>query len=335
LLFAIVLGSLAVAPMRAMAKPTAAEMESARALFNKGMDLRDKGDLAAALKRLKAAHSLGQTPVTGYELGRTYVMLGKLLEAREVLLSVADLPGAGNEPDVRAKARADAVRLAEQLRARVPSITLKVSGAAGAKLALSVDGVKLPSDSIGLEHEVDPGKHNVMASVVGRPDRRAEAKVTVHEGESKTVQLELPPAEATAATPPTPAPTPARPVGPTPPTVDTGAKPDHTLSYVGLGTFGVGLVVGSVTGVMALSKGSSVKNACNTATKVCPPTEKSKLDATKNLATVSTVGFGVAGAGAVITIIGLASEGGKKPRPAARHVAPVIGLGYVGLDGVF
>ncbi len=64
-------------------QPSTADIAQARTLYNQGKELRERGDTAKALEKLKAAHALAGTPLTGLELGRTYMMLGQLLEARE------------------------------------------------------------------------------------------------------------------------------------------------------------------------------------------------------------------------------------------------------------
>src|SRR5262245_49543355 len=55
-------------PSSAAAQRTAQDIESARQLYNQGIALRDQGDLKGALEKFRAAHALGNTPVTGIEL---------------------------------------------------------------------------------------------------------------------------------------------------------------------------------------------------------------------------------------------------------------------------
>src|SRR5260370_9639490 len=90
-LFAAIALATALAPQLAFGQSQASpsDIAQARELFNQGLHLRDAADLNGALKKFKAAHSLAQTPLTALELGRTYMQVGKLLEARETLLSIA------------------------------------------------------------------------------------------------------------------------------------------------------------------------------------------------------------------------------------------------------
>lgn len=76
---------------------SAADIAQARELFNDGIDRREKGDVAGAIEKLRAAHALAATPITGMELGRTYLAMGRLVEAREVFLGVGRLAVAPQE----------------------------------------------------------------------------------------------------------------------------------------------------------------------------------------------------------------------------------------------
>jgi hypothetical protein len=59
-----------------------------------------------------------------------------------------------------------------------------------------------------------------------------------------------------------------------------------------------GLVVGSVTGISAISHKNAAKKACVDSN--CPPSTWSDLDSARSMATVSTVGFVVGAIGAVV-----------------------------------
>ncbi len=89
---------------------SAMDMAQARALLNDGLKLRKSGDLAGALEKIKAAHALAGTPVTGFELGRSYLAVGQLVEGRELLLSVARIPIRPEETDRSATARSESAK---------------------------------------------------------------------------------------------------------------------------------------------------------------------------------------------------------------------------------
>jgi hypothetical protein len=336
MLRALLVGALSLFAVGARAQPSAADLETARALFNEGMDLRDKGDAAGALEKIRAAHSLGKTPVTGLELGRTLMMLGKLVEARNVLVGVPQMAPEANETQVRRDARQEATRLAEELRARVPSVRLVFTGVpAGMQPAVQIDGLAVPAETIGYERKLDPGAHTIVASLPTQPERRIETKVELKEREIKSVQLDFPPDSAAVQPPGAAQPTPPPLASPEQP---PARKSNLPLRLIGFGTLGLGLAVGGTFGALALSKGNDVKDRCDEPSRTCPTAVESDLDSTRTLAMVSNVGFVVAalGGGIVLTTFLMDSppeRAAKRRRgPTAR---PVLGVGYAGVRGNF
>jgi hypothetical protein len=174
--------------------PTAGELETARTLYKEGKELRAAGDLPGAIEKLRAAHALGNTPVTGVELARTYVLAGKLVEAREIALSVARMTVAGDETEKSAEARADAAKLAEELRPRIPTLTVRVHGLGDTEVAhLTVDGVVIPDAAINEPLSVNPGKHDVQVRVDWSPNIRGQANPETPEGRAMEITVEAPP----------------------------------------------------------------------------------------------------------------------------------------------
>ena len=89
---------------------------------------------------------------------------------------------------------------------------------------------------------------------------------------------------------------------------------------------------------MSLSKASSAKSVC--IDKQCPPSAHDDIASSKSLATVSTISFVLAGAGAALGLYGLlSSKGGSTEAPQTAHVEPHvtvwIGAGSAGLIGAF
>src|SRR5215472_9102837 len=95
---------LLVAAATASAEPTAQDLATARALFNDGAKLHERGDLAGALERLRAAYALVPTPIIGLELGKVLLETGKLVEARETCLAASHLPVSSAETSAGAQA---------------------------------------------------------------------------------------------------------------------------------------------------------------------------------------------------------------------------------------
>jgi hypothetical protein len=263
----LVAGALvALAPARAAsAQPSPSDVAQARELYNQGKDLRSKGDVAGALEKLKAAHAIAGTPLTGLELGRTYAQMGRLVEAQETFLSVARIPVRPEETTRSAAARRECETLAEETRAKIPALTIKVTGVPVDTVAVTVDGAAVPTQALAAPRFVDPGAHEVSArSTTGGT---AETRVDLKEGESRTVELTISFKGAPAAAPSTIWNAPA---AAAPSAHATGGM--TTLRLLGLVSGGVGVVgvgVGGVFAGMASSASSSQQSACPSPTN-CP-----------------------------------------------------------------
>jgi hypothetical protein len=323
---AVLVAALSVAG-GAHAAPTAADRETARTLMDQGRDLRDKGNLQEALKRFQAANDIMHVPTTAIEVAKTQVALGLLVEARDTVAALRQIP-ANHESQLFKDARTKAEALDASLSGRVPSLTISLKGPAPGDTEVAVDGVVVPSGVLGLPRSVDPGHHVITAK-----GATAEAKeeIDVREGEQKPVQLAL------IVTAPAPV------VETPPPSTDAEApaKKSHkptALTFVGVGVAAAGAIAGTVTGIMAISKKSSLVSQCPN--EVCGPSSYSALDSANLLATVSDVSFGVGGAGAVLAIVTLVvghKEGSQPPPPpsAGWTVTPWIGGGEAGVRGSF
>jgi hypothetical protein len=317
------------------AEPTAADLESARDLFKKGRALREKGDLPSAIEKFKAAHALATTPITGLELGRTYLEKGDLVEARDAFLSVGRIPIKLKESDNARSAREEAAKLAREVEPRIPSLAIAIQGPTPSQTALTIDDVQIPSAAIGEPRRLNPGKHVVVATVIGGKDEK-RLEIGLSEGDHKTITIELePPPPGTPEGPLTPES--EGPVGRAPVRGgDKLAEPSgpSAVTWIGFGIAGAGAVVGTITGLTALSRANSAKERC--VDKLCPPEIHGTVDSGKTMGNISTVAFAVAGVGATIGILGLLGVDKKIfGGSAQRRVQPMIGLGTFGLSGSF
>jgi hypothetical protein len=308
------------------AQPSAADLESARELYKDGKELRQKGDLRGALERFKAAHGYGQTPVTGLELGKTHLQLGELVEAREVLLGIARIKVASDETEKSAAARTEAAELAEQIRPRISTVVVKLSGVKpDATPQVAVDGANAPVVSLTSMRKVNPGEHAVVVRVSGREEKRS---VTLAESETKEVAVAFtdasprivdPSASTTAAPEQTEQPRPGRSI--------------HVVTWIGLGVGVTGIALGAITGVMALGKAGSVKDACRGSS--CPPSARTDVEDGRTTANISTIAFAVGAAGLATAAVGyfVLSPSGKSARAAGVRVA--ITPAWAGVHGEF
>lgn len=292
----------------AHAEPTPADIESARALYVQGLELRDRGDLGTSTERFQAAYALAATPITAVELGRAFTLQQRLLEARDVLLSVERLPLRADESVKAANARVEARALAEQLRTKIPSLIMHIVDKDGsaARVRVSVDGVIVPPEAITSPRKLNPGKHAIVAE---REGARATAEVTLAPAETQTVTLTLTPGD--------PSPNPTSPTSgsgdsatllSSPGSGDDHEPPDPWF-YAGASVAGVGLVTGTITGVIALGKASDLSEIC-TGTS-CLRSADDDVSSAQTMATVSTIAFVAAGVGAGVALISWLSRDTK------------------------
>src|SRR4051794_34127905 len=141
----LVVCTLLVATGPAYAQRSATDIESARQLYNQGIQLRDMGDLKGALEKLKAAHALGNTPITGVDLCKTHAVLNQPVEAREVCLGVARIPPLAGETAHSQDARNEAARVAEEQTPKIALVRLHITGVPqGREPTVLVDGATVP-----------------------------------------------------------------------------------------------------------------------------------------------------------------------------------------------
>jgi hypothetical protein len=315
----------------AWADPSALDVAQARELFNEGMRLHEKGDDAGALEKLKGANALAHTPITGLELGRTYAALGKLVEAREALLEVGRMPQRAEETARSRTARTQASELAEKLRARIPSLTVRITGVAASDVAVTIDDSAVPTDALAAPRLLNPGAHEVSARSTS--GGKAQSSVELKEGEERLLELKLVfEATAQSATPPhatTPAPEappvtePPRDLSPEP----TGSRGSSVPGWILLGA---GAAVGIGGAVLMGVEAGSAKDATTSH-------DKSAYDGASTGWTVGLVGVIVGGAAVAGGGIWLAlhGHGSSSTTGSATPLGISVGPGSVRLAGSF
>jgi hypothetical protein len=287
------------------------------------------GKYDAAADKLDRAYRALRAPSLGLWSARAFVKTGKLVSASERYMEVLRLdPGAGDVA-VQRQAQADAEVDHAALAPRIPSVVVMVEGAPAEKVAVTVNGVALPSSLVGVKRPVDPGAVNVDGAHAGAT---ASETVNLAEGETKSVTLrfapvatQAPPARPSAAPPPTGS-KPADHVGPS-------ASSQRSIGFIVLGAGGIGILTGATAGGLAISTRSSAQGCQGTN---CPTSEKDTVDSYNRLRMISSVGL-IAGAalaatGAVLIFTAPSQASTETAAsPATYRLAPWLGVDSAGL----
>lgn len=326
---------------RLWAEPTAAERDTARNSMKLGDEHLEAGRYAEALVAFEGADAIMGVPSTRLAVGVALEKLGRLVEARDKLLSVGRIPTADDEDDVLKKARKDAEVLAYDVGQRIPSLRVVVQGVDdGAAITLEIDGRTIPAEAAALPQKLDPGEHQVAVVADGYEPIAATVTLVEREAKEHTVVLQRRQPDSVAPSP-IPVPAPPAPPPPLPETPPDPVPPPQELiavMIVGIVVGGTGLLVGIGTGAAALVSAKDL----DCPDDVCPIEQQDAFDRTVALSHAATVGFAVAGAGAVVALVGMivaleerenessTSAGGGLPT-AALHITP----GGLSLHGTF
>lgn len=304
----------------AFAQRAAADVETARQLYNQGRELRDHGDLVLALEKFKAAHALAKTPITGLELARTHAALNQPVEARELCLSVARIPVTAEETARSVEARNEAAKIAEEMAPKIATLRIKLHGARpGDEVILLIDGATVPPLAMNEPRSLDPGAHAISARIGAGEE--SKATTTLKEGETRDVELTVVPPPKVVA-----------PVGPEPTPARTEQRSPLVIPGLAVAALGVG--VGAITGVIAIVKKSQLETSCLGGK--CGPAQFDELDRARLIGNVSTVAFIVGAAGGAVVIYGLTHPTTAKANAGkVTTVQPFVGVGSLGFHGSF
>jgi hypothetical protein len=316
-----------------------ADIAQARQLGQQAQAAYDAGNYAESEKLWAAAAKLyAAAPTLTLGLARTQAKLGKYVAAQESYNRIIREWGSAASPPPAFKDALEAAKTeVGPVSAKVASVVITVDGPASP--VVTIDGQSVPAAALGLKRPVDPGTHVIKAS--GDGFKPAEQPFKVAEGGTAEAKLKLEKAPEVAVVPPPP-------VGgaqTTEPPPESGKKGgSKTLAFVAFGVGGAGLVVGSITGLIAIGKHGDLKDRCPGGT--CPADAQSDVDSYKTMGTISTVGFIVAGVGAVAGTVLLFT--GSKEASAKADVAryatvrtkgvtltPYVGGTAAGVSGSF
>jgi tetratricopeptide (TPR) repeat protein len=289
-------------------EPTAAELTAARASFEEGLALEEKGDWSGALERFERVTKVKVTAAVRFHLGLCREHLGQLVEALDEFERATAMSEGVSDKDQKALAsRAQAHVTA--LRQKLP--VLRVHAPAGARLRIDDKPIAAEIGAAGLR--LPAGAHVAIAEVAGHRATRRE--VTLVEG-APTQELELPLGAAL------------------PRDESAGDKPSgesHLVAKWVPWTFGA-LAVASFAGtatMFVLRQGTldDLDGACAPGRTACPANLHDTYDRGVAYTTAGNVLLGV-GIGATVVAGGWLLFG---PRSRDEGVSASVGLGSVAL----
>jgi hypothetical protein len=313
-LFGIGAALVFASPSAVAAEPSAADKETSRDLYAEGTKALDAADFTHAERACGGAYKLVNAPTGAVCWGRALEGLGKLVEARDAFLAAARFPRKPDEPDVFTLARAEGQAGADRLAQRIATLVFSVAGVSdSAPLRVAVDGVEITADTARLPRKVNPGRHVVLVASSGF--RTARVEVTAAEGQEQRVAVQLhplPPDEAGEAEP------------------AAASAPSKVPAFITLGVGGVGVVVGTVFGVMALGDANSLKGQTGCPSS-CPGSAQPQIDTLHRDQWLSDTGLAVGVVGLGIGAVLLLTS--HSPEPAT--IGLDLGPGFVRLRGRF
>ncbi len=322
------------APPTLAEEVTEAARSAARTLGYEGVAAFQKGDFQTAAQKLDLAFKVVKVSTIGLWSARSYVKIGKLVDAYNRYTEVITLPVTEGRVAAQEKAQAEAAAEGTKLLGRIPTVIVSFRGASESEVMLTIDGKVIPPESMGKKKLLDPGLHTIIGKF--RSEVSTE-KVNLADGDQKEVVLNFGGVGDLAAAPAEPepvAPSPAPASKPTPVGADQGADSGsgyRTAAWVAFGAGGVGVAIMGVAGGLALKKKSSISDSCRG--DVCDPAVQSDVDSYNTLRTVATAGF-ITGAVGLASGAALLLMAPSQESPEG-SVHAWVGIGSAGVAGRF
>ena len=294
---------------------TADARESARTAALAGLAAIDAKDYALAVLRFEEAERHFHAPTHLLYLARAKAQLGQLPDAILTYERLLAEPLASNAPKAFVEAKTVAEAELAVLVAPMPKLTVVVRGVSPDRVSITLDGARpLRSErSAG----VAVGSHTVVVESAGM--RKETRTVDLGIREERALVVELVP-EGTVE---------GRALGPVSP-----------VTWAAVGVAGLGVLVGTSTGVASLDKVNALDERCPSR-RDCLPVDRDLAADARALGTASTVSFVVGGlaaaAGVTLLVFDLRGEpllgSGAPTAPSSARLR--AGPGWLGLDGRF
>ena len=286
------------------------DKDRAREHAQQAADFLDAKNYAQALDAAKRAESLYHAVYHVYVIARSLEGLGRLTEAAESYERILAEPLPSSAPQVFRDAQKESKGLLADLLARTPTVLVRVNGVATEQAQATLDGKTIDISS-GLAVRADPGSHVVRVTANGRTPFEKTIVLPAKGGVIVVdALLGLGNGSSNAGR--------------------SGGSYAPAIAAFSVG--GAALAFGGILGALELGKVNDLDAVCPN--KTCPANAQAELDSAKRFATLSTVGFVVAGAGITTGVVLLLVR--KKAEPSrAATIVPWVGVRSAGIAGVF
>lgn len=283
---------------------SSADVQRARELFQRGVELARQALWLEALAAFRASLELKSHPVTWFNVAYSERALGHYTRALQAFRQALAQPEANAVAELPKTLRDGAREYVQDLEKQLVTVSIKseqqnyrllIDGRplehelSGAQSGVSIAGTRPPGPAETLDRTVqivlmDPGTHRFQWSGPGLSERTFSRRF--EPGETASVWLAVG-GEA--------------PSGSGKVRLERRSAPERGHSLVGpilLGAGGVAIAAGSVLGIVAWKKKSNLDESCPN--KQCSASEDSDLAAARRYADISSVSFGI-GLVAIVT----------------------------------
>jgi len=340
-------GALLLSAAPAAAQSTA-DKAGARAAADAGGDAFDAHRYAEAADLFERAERLVHAPPHLLWAARSHAMLGHLVEARELYLTLSREKLPSSAPRAFKDAQQNGEKELSDIEGRLPTVSVVVQGNSGGNTVRVVrNGETMPPELIGIPAPINPGQYSYQAfaddmqssvSVVKLADGSHETVVLTLRtipgaGKKKAPTAEQKSSGGVKGSLGDPPPSDAAEHG-------SGGRP---YLYASLASFtvtaaGIGLGTYFMIGSTNSDKQASQLYVCNN-TASCTPDDKSKINALQNDTTqkqaLAITSYAVGGVGLAAGILFLVLDGKRSQVAENPRIVPQIGLNYVGMSGSF
>jgi hypothetical protein len=247
-----------------------------------------------------------ETCAASFEAGQRLRREGKLRAAKKEFVVCA----AEGCPDIIAPACG---KWLHEVDESTPTVVVVAKGPKGDQVGdvrVLVDGELVASTLDGKPLPIDPGKHHLRYELDGAEPLEEDVIINIGDHNRRLEPAFHGPGGAIGGDTTTP---------PPPKLDEPPSGPLRWPAFVTIGVGGAGIIVGAITGGLALGAKSSLDEKCATKT-TCPKESQADIDTLSTMSTASTVGFvagGITAAAGIIVAIALPSP--KAPAKAAKQ----------------